>query len=58
MPWAEYWEMLDGRLWWELRKAGVPEKKEYTEKQKRDTRDWMTERARKRGWVRSFSFKD
>jgi len=51
MAWADFWEMLDGRLWWELRKAGVPEKRELTAKQKQQTTDWITDQARKRGWV-------
>ena len=27
MAWADFQELLDGRMWWELRKAGVPEEK-------------------------------
>ncbi len=52
MAWADFWEMLDGRLWWELRKAGVPEKREYSDQERRETQDWIGEQAKKRGWVR------
>lgn len=52
MAWADFWEMIDGRLWWELRKAGVPETRQYSDKERREAQDWITEQARKRGWVR------
>ena len=50
MAWADYWEMLDGRLWWELRKLGAPEEKPpKTQKQMDDERSWLQSRAKQLG---------
>jgi hypothetical protein len=51
MPWADFWECLDGRIWWELRKAGVEEKRQYTGKQAKETKEWLKSKAEQLGWI-------
>jgi hypothetical protein len=47
MPWADFWEMLDGRLWWEMRKQGVKETPEVTPRQAEETKTWARDLAAK-----------
>jgi hypothetical protein len=51
MAWADFWEMLDGRLWWEMLKSGKPQKRQMTEKQIAADKDWLGEQAKRRGWT-------
>jgi hypothetical protein len=45
MAWADFWDMLDGRVWWELRKQGVQEKRDLTNEQKAIETDWLNKKA-------------
>ena len=38
--------MLDGHMWWELRKAGEPEKKVMTPKRKAADLAWLQSKIR------------
>jgi len=51
MAWADFWEMLDGRLWWELRKSGAPEKRERTEEEIAESKNWLADQVKRRGWA-------
>lgn len=55
MSWVDFWEALDGRLWWELRKAGAPDeaepKTEKTEQQIAEERKWLAAKAQQLGWI-------
>ena len=39
--------MLDGRMWWELRKAGEPEKRILTPDQVAKERNWLDEKIKR-----------
>jgi len=52
MAWADFWEMLDGRVWYQMQKNGVKEAHKYTSDQAAKTRDWLQERAKKAGWMK------
>ena len=51
MAWSDFWEMLDGRIWWELKKTGAPEKREYTPEQIARDKEWLNKRAKQAGWI-------
>jgi len=41
--------MLDGRMWWEMRKSGEPEKKTVTPKQIASQKDWLAKQIAAKG---------
>lgn len=47
MAWGDFWELLDGRIWWAMRKQGVKEKKSYSKREMERTRAWLEEYASK-----------
>jgi len=44
--------MLDGCIWWEMCRAGIPEKRNYNRAERRQLIDWINSQARKRNWLK------
>lgn len=51
MPWADFWELLDARVDYELTKNGHTRPKEYTPEEAAALRERGREMARKQGWL-------